>query len=606
MMDFNKRITALPEEKRKLLARLVSKEAEMRGVAANAEEAAARPPEHSLQEEYDVVIMGGGLAGLTLSIQLRRTLPDASILVVNSTKYPAPEAAHKVGESSVEIGAHYYDSVLGFKEHLEDRQLRKMGLRFFPPSDGNRDISKRVELGPFENHVLPIPSYQIDRGRFENMLAVHAGKEGVGFIDECRVSGVTLGENGSLHTIQLTRGEQVHSVKAKWAIDASGRAAFLRRKLNLSKPSEHNVNAAWLRIKLPIDIEKFSDDVPFRKRMLTGFRQYSTNHLMGRGYWVWLIRLASGSTSVGIVADPRLHPLAGFNQVDRFLDWLDANEPQVGDLLRRNRDLIQDFLAIKGLAHTTEEAYSKDRWALIGDAALFTDPLYSLGSDFIAVGNTLVTEMVRHDLAGGNIAKHVELFSWLYLDFLYDSGIRIFQDQYSLMGNGQVFVAKALWDIVWYWASIGPVFFHDKFADVEFIESIREDLVHFQVQQRKMQEFFRAWDESTKEEAYSDAYVDLTQIPFIYPLVHMEMDGGFDDDALHAKLRDNVSLLETVGAEMYRQAFGRLPDAPMADTGMTLDEHLEWTAKRADVRGELQRAWLAKKSEEAMAGTQAG
>ncbi len=604
MTDFNKRISALPEEKRKLLARLVSKEAEMRSAAATAEEAAARPPEHSLQAEYDVVIMGGGLAGLTLSIQLRRALAGLSVLVVNSTRYPAPEAAHKVGESSVEIGAHYYDSVLGFKEHLEDRQLRKMGLRFFAPSNGNRDLARRIELGPFENHILPIPSYQIDRGRFENMLAVHAGREGVGFVDECRVSNVTLGEDGAQHVIQLTRGEQVQSVRARWAIDASGRAGLLRRKLGLTKPSEHNVNAAWLRIKLPIDIEKFSDDPPFRKRMLTGFRQYSTNHLMGRGYWVWLIRLASGSTSVGIVADPRLHPLANFNQVDRFLDWLDTNEPQVGDLLRQNRQLIQDFLAIKGLAHTTEQAYSKNRWALIGDAALFTDPLYSLGSDFIGMGNTLVTQMVRHDLAGKDLTEHVDLFNWLYLDFLYDSGIRIFQDQYPLMGNAQVFVAKALWDIVWYWATIGPVFFHNKIADVEFIESIREDLVHFQVLQRKMQEFFRAWDEKTKEETYADANVDLTQIPFIYPLVHMEMDGGFDDDALRQKLRDNVSLLETVGAEMYRAAFNKLPSAPMTDCGMTLEEHLEWTAKRADVRGELERAWLAKKPEATMAESQ--
>jgi flavin-dependent dehydrogenase len=605
-MDFNTRITALTEEKRKVLARLVSKEAEMRGVAPKAEEADARPPEHVIGDEYDVVIMGGGLAGLTLSIQLRRKLPGARILVANSSLYPAPEAAHKVGESSVEIGAHYYDTVLGFKEHLQDRQLRKMGLRFFSPSEGNRDLARRVELGPFENHILPIPSYQIDRGRFENTLALHAGREGVGFVDGCSVNAVTLGESGSPHTIQLRRREQVQSVTARWVIDASGRAALLRRKLNLSKPSEHNVNAAWLRIKLPIDPENFSGDPAFRKRMLTGFRQYSTNHLMDRGYWVWLIRLASRSTSVGIVADPRLHPLAGFNQVDRFLNWLDAHEPQVGDVVRRNRHLIQDFLAIKGLAHTTEQVYSKDRWALVGDAALFTDPLYSLGSDFIAVGNTLVTELVSRDLAGGDLTEHVELFSWLFLDFLYDSGIRIFQDQYPLMGNAQVFVAKALWDIVWYWAGIGPIFFHDRFADLEFIKSVREDLVHLQVQQRKMQDFFRNWDEATKDETYSDEYVDLTKIPFIYPLVHMEMDAGLDDDALRAKLRDNVSLLETVGAEMFRQAYGKLPHAPMADTEMTLEEHLAWAARRADVRAELQRAWLVKKSEAAMAGAQVG
>jgi flavin-dependent dehydrogenase len=605
MTELNKRIAALPEQKRILLARLVSKEAEMRGMAANAEEATARPPEHELRSQYDIAVIGGGLSGLTVAIQMRRAMPNMSILVVNSGKYPVPEAAHKVGESSVEIGAHYYDSVLGFKEHLEDRQLRKMGLRFFSPYGKNEDLAKRVELGPFENHILPIPSYQIDRGRFENALAVRAGREEIGIVDDCRVTAITLGENGAAHTLQLTCGKRVETVMSRWIVDASGRAAVLRRKLGLSKPSEHNVNAAWLRIKLPIDVEKFSDDPVFRKRMLKGFRQYSTNHLMGRGYWVWLIRLASGSTSVGIVADPRIHPLAGFNQVDRFLDWLDANEPQVGDLVRHNRHLIQDFLAIKGLAHTTKQVYSKDRWAMVGDAALFTDPLYSLGSDFIGMGNTLVTDMVRHDMAGGDLTERVDLYSWLYLDFLYDSGIRIFQDQYPLMGNAQVFVPKALWDIVWYWASIGPIFFHDKFTDLEFIDSIKQELIHFQVLQRKMQDFFRAWDEMTKDEVHSDAHVDLTQIPFIYPLVHLEMDGGYDDDALRAKLRDNVSLLETVGAEMYRQAYGSLPDAPMTDSGWTLEQHLQRTALRADVRGELGRAWFTNRAEAAMAGSRA-
>jgi hypothetical protein len=173
------------------------------------------------------------------------------------------------------------------------------------------------------------------------------------------------------------------------------------------------------------------------------------------------------------------------------------------------------------------------------------------------------------------------------------------------MGNAQVFVPKALWDIVWYWASIGPIFFHDKFTDLEFIHSIRQELVHFQVLQRKMQDFFRAWDETTKVEVHRDAHVDLTQIPFIYPLVHLEMDGGYDDDALRAKLRDNVSLLETVGAEMYRQAYGSLPDAPMTDSGWTLEQHLQRTAMRADVRGELGRAWFTNKAEAAMAGSRA-
>lgn len=603
MKDLNKRIEALPVEKRALLARLVNQTAESRVAAVKGDEASVRPAAHEPKAEYDVVIMGGGLAGLTLAVQLRRAVPSASILILEDKGYPAPEAAHKVGESSVEIGARYFHGVLGFREHLEQRQIRKMGLRFFFPYGDNGDLAKRVELGPFANHVLPIPSYQIDRGRFENMLAVQAAKEGAGFLDHCRVTRFQPGPGEEPHNVEFTRAGEVSSVKARWVIDASGRGGIIRRKLGLDVESEHNVNSAWIRIKVPIDLEKWSDDPEFRGRMLNTFRQYSTNHLLGRGYWVWLIRLASGSTSVGIVADPRLHPLSGFNQKERFIQWLEEHEPLAGNLVRERESDIQDFIAIKKLAYTTREVYSKDRWALIGDAALFTDPLYSLGSDFIGMGNTLVTELVRSDLAGDGFDERVDFFSWFYLDLLYDTGIRIFQDQYPIMGNAQVWTAKVVWDIGWYWATLGILFFHDKIADLEFLKSVKRELVHFQVVQRKMQDFFRAWDAETKDEIHTGAHVDLTRIEYVYPLLHLEMEARFDDETLRCKLRDNVSLLESVGAEMYRQAFGELPEEPMTDSGLTVKQHLERAATRADVRGQLRRCWIGAVREEEMAAS---
>jgi 2-polyprenyl-6-methoxyphenol hydroxylase-like FAD-dependent oxidoreductase len=54
----------------------------------------------------EVVILGGGLAGLTLALQLRGEFPELDILVLERNRHPMPAAAHKVGESTVEIGAH--------------------------------------------------------------------------------------------------------------------------------------------------------------------------------------------------------------------------------------------------------------------------------------------------------------------------------------------------------------------------------------------------------------------------------------------------------------------------------------------------------------------
>src|SRR5438067_4457224 len=105
-------------------------------------------PIRTAAERYDVAILGGGLAGLTLAIQLKKARPETSVLVLEKREGPAPQAAFKVGESSVPCGAHYLDHVVGMHAHLAERHLRKCGLRFFAPRGGSSDITKRAEHGP--------------------------------------------------------------------------------------------------------------------------------------------------------------------------------------------------------------------------------------------------------------------------------------------------------------------------------------------------------------------------------------------------------------------------------------------------------------------------
>ena len=104
---------------------------------------------------HDVVIMGGGLAGLTLALQLRQRLPGIDVLVLERRTHPVPAATHKVGESTVEIGAHYLGEVLGLKHHLLHSQLKKFGFRFFF-SDGRRDIQNVTELGAASPAPAPL------------------------------------------------------------------------------------------------------------------------------------------------------------------------------------------------------------------------------------------------------------------------------------------------------------------------------------------------------------------------------------------------------------------------------------------------------------------
>ena len=140
----------------------------------------------SMFNDCDVLIIGGGLAGMSLALQLTQRTADLSIVIAERATYPVPVAAHKVGESTVEIGAHYFAKVLGLEEHLRQDHLCKFGLRFFfggpnPPMD----LAQYDELGASD--FLPVTSYQIDRGIFENHLAQTARERGITVLDGCTV-----------------------------------------------------------------------------------------------------------------------------------------------------------------------------------------------------------------------------------------------------------------------------------------------------------------------------------------------------------------------------------------------------------------------------------
>ena len=84
----------------------------------------------------------------------------------------------------------------------------------------------------------------------------------------------------------------------------------------------------------------------------------------------------------------------------KAMAWLQQRQPRLYDELDPKREQLQDFAFFKRFSYGCKQVYSADRWALTGEAGLFLDPFYSPGSDFIAIGNTYITELVARDRAG--------------------------------------------------------------------------------------------------------------------------------------------------------------------------------------------------------------
>lgn len=507
-----------------------------------------------LDDHYDVTILGGGITGLTLALQLTRSVPDLRVLVTERQSHPVREAAHKVGESSVEIQAHYLRDILGLGEHLEEAQLHKFGLRMFFSHGDNTDIARRVEYG--QVGPAPLPSYQLDRGRLENTLARIVADNAVDFVDGCTVADVGLQSGGTPHELRLQQAGGERILRTRWVVDATGRASLLKRKLGLAREVAHRANASWFRIEHPIDVDSWSDDEEWRGRVTDGNRRLSTNHLMGPGYWVWLIPLASGATSVGIVAEAESHEFNRFNRFDRALAWLHEHEPQCAQVVEEHRDQVLDFRVMKDYAYGCEQVYSADRWCLTGEAGVSIDPLYSSGGDLMAISNGLITDLVTRDRRGEDITDTAQAHNQLYL-LLSQVWLVAYENQYPLMGNPQTMVAKVIWDTIVYWAFPGLLFFQDKLRRLADSPAVAVHLYRCWSLHTRVQGFLREWHEIDSPAA-CDTFADpYSLLDFIVDL-HNGMAAELTDDELDVVVARNGALLEYVAGQLVTTVLDRV------------------------------------------------
>lgn len=513
------------------------------------------------QRTRDVVILGGGLAGLTLAIQLKRARPETDVVVLDKREGLAPEAAFKVGESTVPAGAHYFARVVGVKDHLDKYHLKKNGLRFFQPANGNTDLTRRIELGPadFPAH----DNYQIDRGRFENELTRLAVDAGVDLRQGSSVRDVVL-DRDTGHSVAFLQGGRDSTLRCRWLVDAAGRAGVIRRKLGIGREVAHTVNASWFRLSGGIDLEQWgADDATWMGRMRrAGIRQFSTNHLMGEGYWFWLIPLGSDHISLGLCADPRLHPYEEMSDFDRLLEWLHRHEPQLAQVVAGRVDDVADFLTVRDFAFGAERLYSPDRWTLVGEAGLFADAFYSPGSDMIGYGNSVSTDLITRDLDGREFTERLEFYNDFHLR-TFDFVLSKVEDHYPAFGNPVVMVPKLCWDAMLNHLGVVLLFVKDRLTDYAFLTRVRGDIERLYALNDRVQQIFRDWHplERVDTPGPARAYVAAKAIRES----HGALVQDYDDDELAAAIARSVRVAEALAVAVFHRAARNVDGHPAPD-----------------------------------------
>lgn len=399
------------------------------------------------RKPWDVLICGGGFAGILLARQLRREMPDLTVALIEKTTRPLPDACHKVGESSVELGCQYFLR-LGLREYMSERQLPKMGLRFFP-GGGHLPLHQRTEIGPCAEPI--VPSYQIDRGRIENDLRDQLETAGVTMIEGAKVTQIDFGQKGASHHVEYEDESGGHTLTARWVVDATGRNAVVRKKRNLTQSSGHTASSGWYRIKGRFDINRLvpKTETEWHSRPLADKRWLSTNHFMGDGYWVWVIPLSTGNTSIGVVIHEDVHDYRVIAGLEATQDFIKKHEPALAKELAGEE--VLDFLCIRNYSYTMAQAWSEDRWALVGVAGAFVDPLFSPGNDCIALANCFTMEMIRADLAGEDLKAKAAILNNQYRGMLVGC-FELFRRASPVFGHGSAMATKVFWNNFSYWS----------------------------------------------------------------------------------------------------------------------------------------------------------
>jgi flavin-dependent dehydrogenase len=551
----------------------------------------------SRANDFDVVVLGGGLAGLTAALQLKQERPQTRIAVVEKREHPvSQDAAFKVGESIAEVAAFYFKDVVGLDSYLREHQLRKMGLRFFATGNGNADIARRVEYGL--RQYSPLWNFHLDRGHIENYLFDHVSDQGVAVMDQTRVGGVDFGPDR--HTVSVSRAGKTQELTGKWILDASGRQALLRNKLGLTIDLPINANACWFRVPDRLTIDDWSDDPAWRAGCPTGTRWKSTVSFVGEGYWVWVINLGSGACSVGVVADPRYVPFDRIRRYDVALEWLREVEPQLASKLPETESGLLDFHKRKQFAASTTRAFSRERWCLTGEAAAFLDPLYSSGNDFTAIANTLSVDLISHALDDGpDVVARARAHNRSFLGIAV-LGQPMFANQLESFRDPQVMGAKFLWDNSVYFMILLNVFRSRGMTNLNFVKGIQRDLRQTFEMVEFMEDRFREWASDGMDivDAGLPLGTDLMAESWFYtPLRNLSGQELTD----HVRL--SLSHLQKMSRQMverFSEAAGVAPpeptyDAPEAST----DDVIDWTpfdpAAGGPFLAEGQSAWHAQR-----------
>ncbi|MBW3164021.1 NAD(P)/FAD-dependent oxidoreductase [Ferrimonas balearica] len=333
----------------------------------------------SVREKRTVVVVGAGPSGALVSALLQARGHD--VLVVEKAHFPR----FSIGESLLPHCMSF------LAEAGMDAAVNGAGFQFKNGAAFCRgelqaefDFTDKFTAGPGT-------TFQVQRGPFDKLLADEAAAQGVEIRYGHEVQSLTLLEQGAQMMVVSDQGER-YQLDCDFVLDASGFGRVLPRLLELERPSDFPCRQAIF-THIADGIEPDSSDFDRDKILITVHPQY-------QDVWFWLIPFSDGRASLGVVAESTRFADGPEDLTEALKAWV-QDTPSLANVLSRARfDTPVNTLRGYSADVTT---LGDHRFALLGNAGEFLDPVFSSGVTIALKSASLAAAALDRQLRGDTV-----------------------------------------------------------------------------------------------------------------------------------------------------------------------------------------------------------
>jgi flavin-dependent dehydrogenase len=382
--------------------------------------------------EADVAIIGGGPVGAAFSILLKRARPQTSVMLLERRSTPR----FKIGESLLSTPTLHLRE-LGLSDAVLRRLFRsKFGQSFWWTGLASDRVDHHLDSRDMGE------TYHVERRPLEMLLLRMAEQTGVVVCKGTTANVGKLSADGNELRCRPTGGEEF-VLRASLVCDASGAAARIPRAVGHYRRGAPGFNTTayfgYFRSR-----PGAQPDIPY-------WTLNTSNHICFPQGWMWVIALPSWERSsdgqlgsmIDYLLDHRAEPeeelptrsalgiqfdctatdlvsigvtvrddddtARHLPVADRFQHYVDRY-PGLTDFMRsfalveRPYDTIQQFTQYRSIAHHATQV-AGDGWLVMGDAAVFVNPLFAPGiKDGFKMARAAVP-LVTASLDSGNFRR---------------------------------------------------------------------------------------------------------------------------------------------------------------------------------------------------------